>query len=102
MLSCLSFKRGRLCQSSQIRKTEVAERLYLAWVKKRAPGEVRIGWGPAEPLCNPTGSRSCCSGGDVVVATQTGSEWRPSAATVSDDSKLGSKLVPCYPLQPAA
>lgn len=32
MLSCLSFKRGRLCQSSQIRKTEVAERLYLAWV----------------------------------------------------------------------
>lgn len=65
MLSCLSFKRGRLCQSSQIRKTEVAERLYLAWVKRRAPGEVRIGEGPAEPLCIPTGSRSCCSGATV-------------------------------------
>lgn len=32
MLTSLSFKRGRRCQSSQIRKTEVAERLYLAWV----------------------------------------------------------------------
>lgn len=31
MLSSRSFKRGRLCQSSQIRKTEVGERLYLAW-----------------------------------------------------------------------
>lgn len=31
MLRSRSFKRGRLCQSSQIRKTEVGERLYLAW-----------------------------------------------------------------------
>lgn len=31
MLSSGSFKRGCLCQSSQIRKTEVGERLYLAW-----------------------------------------------------------------------
>lgn len=43
MLSSRSFKRERLCQSSQIRKTEVGERLYLAWRKRRALWEVRIG-----------------------------------------------------------
>lgn len=30
MLRYLSFKQGCLCQSSQIRKTEAAESLYLA------------------------------------------------------------------------
>lgn len=43
MLSSRSFKRGRLCQSSQIRKTEVGERLYLAWRHSRALWEVKIG-----------------------------------------------------------
>lgn len=58
MLTSLSFKRGRLCQSSQIRKTEVAERLYLAWgVEEGAVGgEDRRG--TAEPLCIPSGSFS--------------------------------------------
>lgn len=46
MLSCLSFKRGCLCQSSQIRKTEVAERLYLALgVEEGVPGAERIAEG---------------------------------------------------------
>lgn len=74
MLSCLSFKRGCLCQSSQIRKTEVAERLYLAWVKRRALGEVRIGKGQLSHFVSQVGAfhaalQSWCGG-----PTQTESE----------------------------
>ncbi len=89
MLSCLSFKRGRLCQSSQIRKTEVAERLYLAWVKRRAPWEVKIGEGTAEPLCIPSWSfffTPLCRAGVVAplrLGVNGGPRGRSSRMTAS-------------------
>lgn len=56
MLSSLSFKRGRLCQSSQIRKTGVAERLYLAWVWRKALWEVKIGEGQLSHFVSQVGA----------------------------------------------
>lgn len=77
MLSCLSFKRGRLCQSSQIRKTEVAERLYLAWVQRRgAPWEVRRGEGQLSHFVSQVGAFHAAPESWRGGPTKTGSEWR--------------------------